>query len=196
VSGKPPNVGLDKAAKGADEVAAIGGLAVRVHRGLPDEHEFYATVGRVASEAAHLEHMLDLIIWEFFGAEQVKAACVTSQLFGPAPRFQAIISLCINSGLAEATVKQARKLLESSRGATDGRNRIVHDAWYVEDRSGGIAQFRVLPRQNPKQFGTVDTDMDEVKRTLDSLRKWRIAIGDFRSDIMTELSQLKEKGRA
>src|SRR5262245_1557816 len=31
---------------------------------LPDEHSFYNMVGRVASEWAHFEHVLDLAIWE------------------------------------------------------------------------------------------------------------------------------------
>src|SRR5262245_35059281 len=30
---------------------------------LPEEHPFYALVGRVASEWAHLEHILDTTIW-------------------------------------------------------------------------------------------------------------------------------------
>jgi hypothetical protein len=40
---------------------------VTIHGPLPEDHPFYALVGRVASEWAHLEHILDTTIWDLLG---------------------------------------------------------------------------------------------------------------------------------
>ena len=48
----------------------------------PPDHPIYALIGRAASAWAHLEHTLDLIIWDLSLGEQQRVACVTAQILG------------------------------------------------------------------------------------------------------------------
>src|SRR5436305_14777871 len=59
----------------------------------PKTHPLYAAVGRVAAEWAELEHNLDQIIWRLSGTTAPLAACITSQMIGHFPRFNAIVAL-------------------------------------------------------------------------------------------------------
>jgi hypothetical protein len=59
---------------------------------LPSDHRVYTLIGNVASEWSHLEHTLDLIIWDLAHIDAEKGACVTAQIIGATPRFRAIIT--------------------------------------------------------------------------------------------------------
>jgi hypothetical protein len=52
----------------------------------PDDHPVYTLIGKVASKWSHLEHTLDLIIWDLAGIEPEKGACITAQMMGAANR--------------------------------------------------------------------------------------------------------------
>jgi hypothetical protein len=116
---------------------------VRAYGPLPDDHPFYALVGRVAAEAARLDHILDVIIWELSGTNSVRASCVTAQITSSAGRCQAIAALATVQGLSLATVEDAISLKERLSGLLPKRNRIIHDAWFHEGSSttGSTGQF-------------------------------------------------------
>jgi hypothetical protein len=59
----------------------------------PDNHPIYSLVGRATSAWAHLEHTLDLIIWDLIGLDPKRIACVTAQIIGATNRYNAIESL-------------------------------------------------------------------------------------------------------
>src|SRR5580700_5640440 len=80
----PPDDVLPAASSIAAKVSSTAVLTI--HKPLPEEHPFYSVVGRVASEWSHLEHILDLTIWEIIGIRPEIAACVTSQILGVNPR--------------------------------------------------------------------------------------------------------------
>ena len=89
---------------------------------LPDEHSFYNMVGRVASEWAHFEHVLDLAIWELLswktaGLTEAMMASVTSQILGVRPRVNAISALAKARGLNDNVIKPFRKLAQDSFSA-------------------------------------------------------------------------------
>src|SRR5260370_17366071 len=66
----------------------------------PADHPIYAKVGKVASDWAHVEHTLDMIIWELSGIEFQKGAAITAQLMGAFSRFNAILPLLAQPALA------------------------------------------------------------------------------------------------
>jgi hypothetical protein len=59
---------------------------------------------------AHLEHVLDLIIWDLAGIDASRVACITAQLIGSRPRYQAII-LLLKERNAENLAKEADELM-------------------------------------------------------------------------------------
>jgi hypothetical protein len=54
----------------------------------PADHPIYSLVGRVASAWAHLEHALDLIIWDLSEIDPQRTACITAQNARSRPTLQ------------------------------------------------------------------------------------------------------------
>jgi hypothetical protein len=71
-------------ATGSTGMFAMTGMqaTLSVHGPLPPDHPLYARIGRVASEWAHIEHILDLIIWKLANIHDKQGACITSQILG------------------------------------------------------------------------------------------------------------------
>jgi hypothetical protein len=80
--------------------------AQRAYTPLPADHPFYSVIGQVSSEWAHLEHALDLTLWDLGDIEPISGSCLTAQIMGVSARL--------------------RELLQKSYGVTEKRNRIVH----------------------------------------------------------------------
>jgi hypothetical protein len=78
----------------------------------PDNHPIYTLVGRAASAWAHLEHTLDLIIWDLIGLDPKRIACVTAQIIGATNRYRAIESL-----LSHRADRKLDKALEARQKA-------------------------------------------------------------------------------
>src|SRR5262245_49795918 len=139
-------------------------VQVRLHNLLPEDDPTYALIGRVAAEWARLEHKLDVMIWKMANIPSAIGSCITGQMIGHRPRFNTLGALGAILGLSDRLLGDLEQLANSTSGLADERNRIVHDAWFIDTGTGHIAQFRsVLPRR--KTSGFVDID-DAVVRTL------------------------------
>jgi hypothetical protein len=162
-------------------VAASGGFsfefaeaALTIHKPLPEDHQFYAIVGRVASEWSHLEHILDLTIWELTGLRPEVAACITSQILGVNPRCKAIQMLLLTERLdADRSISKAyRSLSSESFNAADWRARFVHDPWYLKVSPSGAetpTQFRAMPFVDPR-YGFCEITTEEIDKTITKIK--------------------------
>jgi hypothetical protein len=168
----------------------LGNAQLRVHEPLPDDHPFYQMIGRVASEWAHVEHVLDLIIWELADLVPQKGACITAQLMGTAPRYRAISTLAQQMGLKKRLVERINGL----QGITpnEARNRIIHDPWYMEKTSKRPAQFRSMPSKTPT-YGMKDIEDAEITKAIEDIRKLRDKVSKLRADILDEIEIRKKK---
>ena len=131
-------------------VAAGTSTAVAVSRvivPLPDDHPFYAVIGRVAAEWSQLEHLLDIIIWDLSGVEHDAGACITAQMMGVGNRLQAIMALGERRSLSKKIPERVNSLTEKSFKPGEARNRIVHDTWYIKSVSRQLGQFRSMARK-------------------------------------------------
>jgi len=59
----------------------------------PENHSVYNLIGRIAVEWSYLEHTLDRIIWKLSKVPGSRGACLTAQMMGVWPRFNAIEAL-------------------------------------------------------------------------------------------------------
>ena len=143
-------------------------VVMSMHTRLPEDHPFYALVGRVASEWSHLEHILDETIWDLLRADKALAACVTSQLLAVGQRCNAIDLLGRARGISDNFRRPYRQLRQDAFSVADRRNRIVHDAWLFEMVSGKPHQFRAMPVADPK-FGPQEISEDEISDTLSKI---------------------------
>jgi len=132
-------------------------------------------VGHIASEWAHLEHILDEIIWNLSKIDQKKGACVTAQLMGTGPRCRAIVSLCTISGIDDEMIAKVRSFMGSCERASEHRHRIVHDPWYVDTGTQKPAQFKSMPFRGIKtsgpQYGITEADAAQIDKTLNDVRE-------------------------
>ena len=115
----------------------------------PDDHPVYSLVGRAASAWAHLEHTLDLIIWDMIGGNTEHIACITAQVIGTTNRYKVIDALIQHKKdeRLKKPLEKIRKLKNHTYDPQDDRNRIIHDPWYLYDDKA--AQFRAMPPKDP-----------------------------------------------
>jgi hypothetical protein len=159
---------------------------------LPETDPFYALVGRVASEWAHLEHILDTTIWGLLGVTDVLAACVTSQIMGVPGRCKAVMTLSAAQGLDEAIWgKPFRQLMSSSYDTSDWRNRYVHDFWVIPE-PGKATQFRAMPYKD-QRFGLVEVSKADIDRTLEKIRALQKQASDLRSAVLEAFAASSKK---
>lgn len=122
-----------------------GRATLSVHAPMPDDHPMLLVVGQIASQWAHIEHVLDMIIWRLASVEPRKGACITAQLNGPYARFRAILSLANVMGLDRKLIKRIHTLSNEVQGKAEKRHRVVHDPWYSEMNTKSPAQFKSVP---------------------------------------------------
>jgi hypothetical protein len=151
---------------------------------LPDDHAVYTLVGRVSSDWSHLEHTLDLIIWELSGIAPEIGACITAQIMGPAPRFRIIITLLnrVNSDTATKLVKQFRELMNVTSDVGEERNRIIHDAWYLYTPTGQAAQFKSMSYRD-QRYGIHTIDMKHIDEVLARIGRRQATASSLRNEV-------------
>jgi len=166
-------------------------MTVKLHSNLPDSHPFYAAVGRIASEWSHLEHVLDLTIWELAKVAPKAGACITSQIMGVGPRCKAILTLGAMRGLSPKLRKKYRTIMGESYTVADDRARAIHDPWYGEV-SGQAAQFRAMPYSDPR-FGIMDISESDLDQTLKKIRKLQLRAREVKTEVQAELGASRGK---
>jgi hypothetical protein len=72
---------------------------------VPLEHD--AAIGRVARGWGHLEHMVDLILWDVASIPHQFGACITAQMGSIHPKLRALGALLV---LQKADVKLVKKV--------------------------------------------------------------------------------------
>jgi len=164
-----------------------GRANLSLHGPLPADHPFYANVGRVASEWSHLEHTLDLIIWDLSSLAPSLAACITSQIMGVGPRCKVILSLGKAKGLKDTTIKPFRKLMSDSYAVADLRARIVHDPWYAELNTNQPSQFKSMSYSD-QRFGFHDVTQVDIDKTIAAIRNLQECAAKLRSTVLDALS--------
>jgi hypothetical protein len=164
-----------------------GTVAFALHQRLPPEHPIHSLIGQIASDWAAVEHLLDLIIWQLAKLDEETGACITAQVMGSFPRMLTIIALCERRGLDASILNQARDLVGKMKGPQDRRNRILHDAWFVEANSGQTEQFKSMAKEE-LLYGFHPVDEAYVRETLAKIGRRIEMAGKLRNAIMDALS--------
>jgi hypothetical protein len=166
-------------------------MTVSMPEHLPENHPFYAAVGRIASEWSHIEHLLDQTIWDLAGINAQVGACITSQIMGVGPRCKAIITLGIGCGMSKSLQKKFRTLMSDSYSTAVYRARAVHDPWYAS-LSGKPAQFKAMPYDDPR-FGIKDVEQSDLDEDLKKILALQNRANELRVKLAAELAASREK---
>ena len=132
-------------AENKSEIAAsaAAGTSVEreVYRRLPPDSPIHKLIGQIADDWSQVERLLDLIIWRLAGLSDPTGACLTSQITGSQARLNVIDALCRMRPLGGGVLNEIEETKKCLRGIQTKRNRVLHDAWYV-DEDDKIHQFR------------------------------------------------------
>jgi hypothetical protein len=135
----------------------------------PADHAIYYLVGRVSAEWARYEHALDRLIWCLAGTISSRAACLTAQFVGATPRFHALIAqLHLRQGIEPEFGRyqpRVQKMMNDTYEPQERRNRIVHDAWFLDTNTDAPGQYRSWPRKDLR-FGINPVDWDYVNEAI------------------------------
>lgn len=176
-------------------------LRFTVQTKLPEEHGAYSLIGRVASEWAHFEHVLDLTIWELVGAEAAKVSSLTAQMMGAYPRIKAIISL-LRTRTGNITdehhlgndelIKKYTSLMGRTNDPSDARARLVHDAWYMQQDTSEPTQFRAMPWRNP-QHGFEAVNLEAVGKLIEQIHNLTAQAAELKERALNALEASRER---
>lgn len=162
--------------------------AISVEQPLPDDHPFYALIGRAIAEWARLEHNLDLIIWDLIGSKNELSSCLTAEMMNFRPRFNAIVTLLAYHKIDKQFIDNANKLLKTMYEITDDRNRYTHDAWFLRSTSVGVdkveevGQFRTFAVKR-RRTGFYPVDNTEILEFIEKIKVRTEQIITLRRDI-------------
>src|SRR5215831_16587460 len=157
---------------------------------IPDNH--LAAIGHVAYVAGSLDFQIDIGIWKLVGAPQQLTACLTAQMISALPKLKAFSGLLQVLGASEETVRKVNTLTGEVAGLLEKRNRIVHDARWVHQRTGETARLQITAK--PKvHFGFVHETDEEVHAVADALAGKIREFIEIRDAAIDEIASLLEK---
>jgi hypothetical protein len=159
---------------------------------LPEDHPIFPIVGRVASGWAHLEHVLDLIIWKLAETNDIHGACITSAIMGAASRYDVIKALATVRNLSKETIDKINSQKNAIYEPQERRNRIIHDPWYIDKKTAEVAQFKSMPRKDLR-YGIKLVDADYIDKTLKMIDERFTEADKLRARILDELAASQEK---
>jgi hypothetical protein len=166
-----------------ESTATVFAPVARVHGRPPEDHPLYALVGRFVIEFAHLEHSIDVVIWDVIGGGQADAALKTRNLVGATKRIDRLIKLASKRGIDAAVIADLRALNAAVLPLQIARNRIVHDPWYIDQKTQVPGQFRAMPSNEP-HFGIKDIDEAYLRDQIALCRDLRDAAAKFWNRIL------------
>jgi len=172
--------------KGLSLAVAGGSVTMQAFRPLPDDHPCYRLIGLVAAEAARIERLIDQAICNVADVDLRVGACLTGQMIGPNPRFNALLQLAKNRGMSVAICKRIATLGGHASGYFERRNRVVHDSWLEDQATGEPHQFRGKPKKQ-ESFGPVPASEAFLASELAAIRKHREDVTELVGAIWTEL---------
>ena len=176
-----------------------------LHKRPPKNHPIFHLIGHVAAEWAYLERCLDNAIAWITLADSDDLACLTAQMMGATPRYNAIIALLTHlkndpklrddRPQIDKHIRKVNSLLQRTFEIQEKRNRIVHDTWYVDSRRKIPAQHRNMPRKD-LHHGLRVVTLKEVRSTIAAIKNLTAQVEALNILLFDELPALRAKRHA
>jgi len=122
--------------------------------------------------------------------ESGTGAAITAQILGAGNRFRTILALVSRQNLSSKIRGSVNELMRRSFDPNERRNRIVHDAWFVQLASGQPAQFRSMATKDLR-FGLVEIEQAEIDKTISDISGLTVRVNALREQILNELPHEK-----
>ena len=119
----------------------------------------------------NVEHILDMVIWELAGLDQMTGSCMTAPQFTYRARVNMIMALVARNRMSPNAVGLAKALKKMVANNAHIRNNYIHNAWYIEEKNGGppvAGQLFSFSFGNP-HFGFKPVDMNQFENDIATL---------------------------
>jgi hypothetical protein len=142
----------------------------KAYTNLPADHPIHSLVGQIAAKWAEVEHELDRGIWRLAKVDDKTGACLTAQILGSGNRLTVLWALCVHRGLDEKIFSELSSLRGPISNCQNLRNRILHDAWYMQEPNEEPQQFKSMARDE-YLFGFYQVDEEFLKKALAKMQR-------------------------
>ncbi len=121
---------------------------------IPLDDPHFAAIGKIVINWAALELMVDSAIWQIAKIPDDLGASLTSQIGNFDGKIKALGSLLVVRDDSADVISKMNKFSEEARGLLTLRNRIVHDGW-IGDAKTGTPHRMALPSAKSKGVPTI-----------------------------------------
>jgi len=135
----------------------------------------FELIGRVTSDWAGLEYLINECIWALALVPRPLGACITAQIFNTDGRIRALLALLKLRQADQRIIDAVNVFSEEMRGPSERRNRIVHDVWSAHEDTGAIFKMEITARNKLKfelQEIDIETIKADVKTVFDCVKKF------------------------
>jgi hypothetical protein len=130
-------------------------------------------VGRVASNWAFFEHMLDELLWWLCDLDAQRGACLTSQMGSSYNRLLAIEALIRLRGASAGQQATLQKIASKWHGLNERRNRVVHDPLVWNENDNKIAAYRISTKKGSDlNFAVENIDLADYFALSESINEF------------------------
>jgi hypothetical protein len=154
-----------------------------------DDDPHYTVIGRVASNWAHLETMIDGCIAKLAMCGEQEMACVTAQLIGPSKRMDALLSLFVHRGGSSTLRKKIKAFQGRVQQLGEDRNRIVHDAMVIRIDTGE-AHKALITAKGELKYEFLPLSIESMKKTAAKIREHTQEFLALKGEIDDEMNRI------
>jgi hypothetical protein len=157
-----------------------------------DDDEHYTIIGRVASNWALLETMIDGAIANLANCGEQEMTCVTAQLIGPARRMDALIALFRYQGGSTELRKELKAFQGQIQQLGEDRNRVVHDPLFVKNATGEMHKTTATAKGELK-YSFDPVSKEKMATVATAIREATYTFIDLRGKIDAEMNALLQE---
>jgi hypothetical protein len=145
--------------------------------------EYANLIAHVASSWATLEYYVADSIWQLAELKPAIGACITTQIFGLGGKFAALLALLKLRQAPESLITKVNKFTETVRGPQERRNRIIHDAWLMDNENPTAMGRLELTAPKKLSFKAETILLVELQTDYDQIAKARNDFVHIRTEI-------------
>lgn len=128
---------------------------------------FYEAIGRISSEWATLEYLVDECIWTVAEVNEQFGACITSQIYTIDGRLRALVSILKLRETPKDLIETVQQFAKNMKGPSERRNRAIHDP--LGRHIDGSTRRLQITAQNSLVFEVKKIDMEELQKDKSSI---------------------------
>ena len=151
------------------------------------DEKHFAAVGRVASNWAYFEMVIDDWCMRIAGIEPNVGSCLCAQIMGSGRKMDAFIAISNFLKANATTIRELNKFTTDMNGLSEQRNRVVHDPWLVLPTAA--TRFELTAKRNLK-LGPVQVPTEQVEELARKIERLRERFEKLAIDVQIQVKRV------